>query len=120
MQPFIAQICVEQSPQPIAGIDVRLLRVETQTPGGLCTSEVKRIQVADGDVCRGVGIPFYVHMPRLLTCATVVEAEWSVQFQLKVVVAVGGCEGSKGGEGSSRRERPGLSTTIPLLLVRDA
>ena len=51
MQPFIAQICVEQSPQPIAGIDVRLLRVETQTPGGLCTSEVKRIQVGGWSLC---------------------------------------------------------------------
>jgi len=33
-------------------------------------TEIQNIQIADGDVCRGVSIPIYMVFPRLFTCPT--------------------------------------------------
>ena len=33
-------------------------------------TEIQNIQVADGDVCRGMEIPLYMVFPRLFTCPT--------------------------------------------------
>ena len=41
-------------------------------------TEIQNIQIADGDVCRGLSIPIYMVFPRLFTCPTLETTNFKV------------------------------------------
>ncbi|KAK2573470.1 Vacuolar protein sorting-associated protein 26C [Acropora cervicornis] len=43
-------------------------------------------EIAEGDVCRGLGIPIYMIFPRLFTCPSLATANFKVEFEVNVVI----------------------------------
>ncbi|KAL2944616.1 Down syndrome critical region protein 3-like protein [Bienertia sinuspersici] len=84
------ELTVEASATPIQSIDIHLLRVEAILVGDRIVSETSLIQttqIADGDVCRGLALPIYVLLPRLLTCPTVLAGPFSIEFKVSIVIS---------------------------------
>lgn len=87
--PIVGEIIVESSPVPIHSIDISLLRIESIALNDRMTSETTEVQitqVADGDICRGLSLPIYVILPRLLTCPTLSAGTFSLEFGLSVII----------------------------------
>ena len=75
---------MEQCAATIRSIELQLVRVETcGCAEGYARdpTEIQNIQVADGDVCRGVPIPTYVVFPRLFT-----SINFKVEFEVNIVI----------------------------------
>uniref|UniRef100_H3CQC5 Vacuolar protein sorting-associated protein 26C n=1 Tax=Tetraodon nigroviridis TaxID=99883 RepID=H3CQC5_TETNG len=91
-QPLSGELKVEASDVPIKSIELQLVRVETC--GELCRSnardatEIQNIQIAEGDVCRGLAIPIYMVFPRLFTCPTLETTNFKVEFEVNVVIVL--------------------------------
>jgi len=49
-------------------------------------TEIQNIQIADGDVCRGLSVPIYMVFPRLFTCPTLETTNFKVEFEVNIVV----------------------------------
>ncbi|NXB85363.1 DSCR3 protein, partial [Vidua chalybeata] len=49
-------------------------------------TEIQNIQIADGDVCRGLPIPIHMVFPRLFTCPTLETTNFKVEFEVTIVV----------------------------------
>ncbi|NWR42662.1 DSCR3 protein, partial [Regulus satrapa] len=53
-------------------------------------TEIQNIQIADGDVCRGLAIPIHMVFPRLFTCPTLETTNFIVKewggFEVNIVV----------------------------------
>ncbi|MBZ3889042.1 Down syndrome critical region protein 3 [Sciurus carolinensis] len=72
-QPLTGELVVEHSDAAIRSIELQLVRVETcGCAEGYArdATEIQNIQIADGDVCRGLSIPIHMVFPRLFTCPT--------------------------------------------------
>ncbi|KAE8621468.1 hypothetical protein XENTR_v10004843 [Xenopus tropicalis] len=72
-QPLTGELLVETSEVAIKSIELQLVRVETcGCAEGYArdATEIQNIQIAEGDVCRGLPIPIYMVFPRLFTCPT--------------------------------------------------
>lgn len=88
-QPFSGEIVVEKSSTPIRSIELQLVRVETcGCAEGFARdpTEIQNIQLADGDVCRGLPIPIYMVFPRLFTCPTLNTSNFKIEFEVNIVV----------------------------------
>ena len=87
-KPFCGELVVERSSAPIRSIELQLVRVETcGCAEGYARdpTEIQNIQIADGDVCRGVVIPIYMVFPRLFTCPTLSTSNFKVEFEVNIV-----------------------------------
>ncbi|KAI3907198.1 hypothetical protein MKX01_020556, partial [Papaver californicum] len=90
LDPINGEVTVESSTVPINSIDIHLLRIESILVGEKLvteTSVIQTTQIADGDVCRGMTLPIYVILPRLLTCPTIFAGPFSIEFQFSVVIS---------------------------------
>lgn len=88
-KPFSGELVVEKSSIPIRSIELQLVRVETcGCAEGFARdpTEIQNIQLADGDVCRGLTIPIYMVFPRLFTCPTLTTGNFKIEFEVNVVV----------------------------------
>ena len=88
-KPFTGELVVESCEAPIKSIEIQLVRIETTgSSEGFAkeATEIQNIQLADGDVCRGVVIPIYMIFPRLFTCPTVSTRTFKVEFEVNLVV----------------------------------
>jgi len=88
-QPFAGEIVVDKSSIPIRSIELQLVRVETcGCAEGFARdpTEIQNIQLADGDVCRGLPIPIYMVFPRLFTCPSLTTPNFKIEFEVNVVV----------------------------------
>ena len=88
-KPFSGEVIVEKSSIPIRSIELQLVRVETcGCAEGFARdpTEIQNIQLADGDVCRGLTIPIYMVFPRLFTCPTLSTSNFKIEFEVNVVV----------------------------------
>eukprot|EP00250_Pteridium_aquilinum_P012219 c20579_g1_i2 orf=119-1066(+) len=89
MEPILGEILVEHSAVPIRSIDLNVLRIETIVLNDRAaseTTEVQATQVADGDICRGLPLPIYLILPRLLTCPTLSSGSFSLEFGLSITI----------------------------------
>eukprot|EP01090_Pellita_catalonica_P003303 TRINITY_DN12976_c0_g1_i1.p1 TRINITY_DN12976_c0_g1~~TRINITY_DN12976_c0_g1_i1.p1 ORF type:complete len:239 (+),score=27.79 TRINITY_DN12976_c0_g1_i1:161-877(+) len=87
--PFTGEVVVESSKSVIKSIEIQLVRVETcGCADGFAkeATEIQNIQIADGDVTRGMAIPLFMIFPRLFTCPTVASKTFKVEFEVNVVV----------------------------------
>jgi hypothetical protein len=88
-QPFTGELVVEECDAKIKSIELQLVRVETcGCADGFArdATEIQNIQIAEGDVCRGMPIPIYMIFPRLFTCPTLAAKNFKVEFEVNVVV----------------------------------
>ena len=88
-EPFSGELKVERSAAVIRSIELQLVRVETcGCAEGYARdpTEIQNIQIADGDVCRGMVIPIYMVFPRLFTCPTLSTSNFKVEFEVNVVI----------------------------------
>lgn len=88
-KPFTGFVTVESCETRIKSIELQLVRVETcGCADGFARdpTEIQNIQIAEGDVCRGLTIPIYMVFPRLFTCPTVGSNNFKVEFEINIVV----------------------------------
>ncbi|KAF3646091.1 putative Down syndrome critical region protein 3 -like protein isoform X2 [Capsicum annuum] len=87
--PIEGELTVESSAVPIQSIDIHLLRVESILVGEKIATEsslIQTTQIADGDVCRGMTLPIYIILPRLLTCPSIFAGPFSIEFKVNLVI----------------------------------
>ncbi|KAM5334247.1 vacuolar protein sorting-associated protein 26C isoform 2-T2 [Glossophaga mutica] len=92
-QPLTGELVVESSEAAIRSIELQLVRVETcGCAEGYArdATEIQNIQIADGDVCRGLSVPIYMVFPRLFTCPTLETTNFKVEFEVNIVVLLQG------------------------------
>nr|BAH13092.1 unnamed protein product [Homo sapiens] len=88
-QPLTGELVVESSEAAIRSVELQLVRVETcGCAEGYArdATEIQNIQIADGDVCRGLSVPIYMVFPRLFTCPTLETTNFKVEFEVNIVV----------------------------------
>ncbi|MCO5594416.1 hypothetical protein L7F22_048446 [Adiantum nelumboides] len=88
-EPVVGEVTVEHAAVSIRSIDLTLLRIESITLNDRTASEMTEVQatqVADGDVCRGLPLPIYLFLPRLLTCPTLAFGSFSLEFGLAITI----------------------------------
>ncbi|KFO88571.1 Down syndrome critical region protein 3, partial [Buceros rhinoceros silvestris] len=88
-QPLTGELVVETAEAAVKSIELQLVRVETcGCAEGYArdATEIQNIQIADGDVCRGLPIPIYMVFPRLFTCPTLETTNFKVEFEVNIVV----------------------------------
>ncbi|KAL8474685.1 hypothetical protein ACS0TY_031214 [Phlomoides rotata] len=120
--PIGGELTVEASAVPIQSIDIHLLRLESILIGEKIATEssvIQTTQIADGDVCRGMTMPIYIILPRLLTCPTVFAGPFSVEFKVSVVVTFKSDLYKKHLKADAKAPKPWLAMeSVPLELVR--
>ncbi|KOM54467.1 hypothetical protein LR48_Vigan10g035900 [Vigna angularis] len=105
------ELTVEASAVPIQAIDIQLFRVESILLG-------EKI-IADGDVCRGLTLPIYVILPRLLTCPTTLAGPFSIEFKVAIVISFQAELSKLHKKSDPKTPRLGMAMeTLPLELVR--
>mmetsp|Transcript_39564 Transcript_39564/g.70970 ORF Transcript_39564/g.70970 Transcript_39564/m.70970 type:complete len:313 (-) Transcript_39564:579-1517(-) len=88
-KPFTGFIRVEHCDTRILTIELQLVRVEfCAAEEGVAkeATEIQNIQIAEGDVCRGVDIPLHMVFPRCFTCPTLIASNFKVEFEVNVIV----------------------------------
>ncbi|XP_008273099.2 vacuolar protein sorting-associated protein 26C isoform X3 [Oryctolagus cuniculus] len=88
-QPLTGELVVERSDAAVRSVELQLVRVETcGCAEGYArdATEIQNIQIADGDVCRGLSVPIHMVFPRLFTCPTLETTNFKVEFEVNVVV----------------------------------
>ncbi|KAH7282579.1 hypothetical protein KP509_35G037500 [Ceratopteris richardii] len=121
--PVVGEITVEHSAIPIRSIDLNLLRIESITLNDRSVSEKTEIQVtqqvADGDVCRGIPLPIFLILPRLLTCPTLSSGSFSIEFAIAITVSFEAEISQFYGDSSSLTPKEWVALeTLPLRLLR--
>jgi len=88
-RPFTGELRLEESEAIIKSIELQLVRVETcGCADGYAkeATEIQNIQIADGDVCRGMAMPIFMVFPRLFTCPTLATRTFKIEFEINLVV----------------------------------
>ncbi|XP_060226781.1 vacuolar protein sorting-associated protein 26C isoform X4 [Meriones unguiculatus] len=80
-QPLTGELVVEHSEAAVQSVELQLVRVETcGCAEGYArdATEIQNIQIADGDICRGLSVPLHMVFPRLFTCPTLETTNFKV------------------------------------------
>jgi len=88
-KPFTGELKLEESEAVIKSIELQLVRVETcGCADGYAkeATEIQNIQIADGDVCRGMPNTIFMVFPRLFTCPTLATRTFKIEFEVNLVV----------------------------------
>ncbi|CAG0902296.1 unnamed protein product [Cyprideis torosa] len=88
-KPLSGQVIVQECSVPIRSIEIQLFRVE------ICgcaegyskdVTEVQNIQIAEGDVQRGLPISTTMIFPRLFACPSISTPNFKIDFEISLVV----------------------------------
>eukprot|EP01114_Cavostelium_apophysatum_P007248 TRINITY_DN1918_c0_g1_i3.p1 TRINITY_DN1918_c0_g1~~TRINITY_DN1918_c0_g1_i3.p1 ORF type:complete len:169 (-),score=35.50 TRINITY_DN1918_c0_g1_i3:41-547(-) len=88
-KPLVGEMILEESEATIKSVELQLVRVETcGCADGYAKepTEIQNIQIADGDLPRGVTIPVFMVFPRLFTCPTLATRTFKIEFEINLVV----------------------------------
>jgi len=88
-RPFLGELIIKQCDVDIKSIELQLVRVESCTymdGEAREATEIQNIQIADGNVVRGLAIPIHMVFPRLFTCATTVSKAFKVEFEVNLII----------------------------------
>jgi len=88
-KPLLGHLAIEESDAEIKSIELQLVRVETcGCADGFAkeATEIQNIQIADGNVAKGLKVPIYMVFPRLFTCPTVAARTFKIEFEVNLVV----------------------------------
>ncbi|GMI03803.1 hypothetical protein TrVE_jg5441 [Triparma verrucosa] len=98
--PITGEVVVNSSEKVIEAIDLQLVRVESVSlalggsssdvsKGGEMakeSTEIESLQIAIGDVVKGLTIPIYMVLPRVYTCPSLKTATFEVQFEINLQI----------------------------------
>ena len=97
-RPLTGDITIASSSRPVASIELQLVRVESVNksvvgrPGTdkkeyfLERTEIEALQMASGDVTRGLSVPLHMLLPRVHTCPSLSTSLFKVHFEVNLVV----------------------------------
>lgn len=88
-QPFSGEITITRCAVDIKSIELQLVRVEScsyMEGEAREATEIQNIQIADGNVMRGLAIPIYMVFPRLFTCSTTISKQFKVEFEVNLII----------------------------------
>lgn len=88
-RPFTGELRVDECAVAVQSVDIALMRRETVSGVVGRPTEVRRTQIVDGDVTRGLTIPIHVFFPRLFACPSLATEGLSVAFEVDLVVSFG-------------------------------
>lgn len=86
---FTGMITVHESEAVIKSIELQLVRVETcGCADGYAkeSTEIQNIQIAEGDVARGIPLRLHMVFPRMFTCPSIATRTFKVEFEVNLVV----------------------------------
>ncbi len=90
--PFTGELNVELSIAQVRSVELQLARIETVTDtknNGTShqdASEVLKIQIGEGNVCRDVIVPIYMVFPRLYSCPTYRCSMFKIEFEINLII----------------------------------
>jgi len=87
--PMSGELRVTRCAVDIKSIELQLVRVEScmyMEGEAREATEIQNIQIADGNVVRGLAIPIYMIFPRLFTCSTMLSKQFKVEFEVNLIV----------------------------------
>ena len=87
--PLKGELTLDFCDAPVRSMELQLVRSEAcgrQDALTVQATEVQNIQIAHGDVPRGLGIPIHMVFPRLFTCPSVSAAHFQLDFSINVVL----------------------------------
>ncbi|XP_015607610.1 Down syndrome critical region protein 3 homolog [Cephus cinctus] len=88
-EPLTGEVIIEKCEATIKSIELQLVRVETcgcAEGYSRDATEIQNIQIGEGNVCTGIGIPIYMIFPRLFTCPTLSTSNFKVEFEVNLII----------------------------------
>ena len=90
--PFEGELVIVRSAVELKSVELQLVRVEScsfmEGAGGEAreATEIQNIQLAEGNVMRGLPIPIFMVFPRLFCCPTTIAKSFRVEFEVNLIV----------------------------------
>jgi len=90
--PFTGELNIELSIAQVRSIELQLARIESvsgpKNNGAVHqdASEVQKIQIGEGNVCRDVVVPIYMVFPRLYSCPTYKCSMFKIEFEINLII----------------------------------
>ena len=88
-KPLTGELVVKNCTVDIKSIELQLVRVETTVyaEGEVReATEIQNIQIAEGNVVRGLPISIHMLFPRLFTCITTITKNFRIEFEANIIV----------------------------------
>ena len=88
-RPFEGELTIVRTAVDVKSIELQLVRVESCTymeGEAREATEIQNIQIAEGNVMRGVALPMYMVFPRLFCCCTTVAKGFRVEFEVNLII----------------------------------
>ena len=89
--PFTGEVNINMSVAAIRSVELQLARIESVfVPASNKfqqeASEVMRIQIGEGNLCRDMVVPIYMVFPRLHSCPTLKTKKFKIEFEMNMMV----------------------------------
>jgi len=87
--PLTGELRIDRCAVDIKSIELQLVRVEScsyMEGEAREATEIQNIQIADGNIVRGLSIPIFMVFPRLFTCATTIAKQFKVEFEVNLII----------------------------------
>jgi len=88
-EPFSGELRIQKCAVDIKSIELQLVRVESCTymeGEAREATEIQNIQIAEGNVVRGLSIPIHMVFPRLFTSSTITTKQFKVEFEVNLII----------------------------------
>lgn len=88
-EPLLGELNIKHCAVDIKSIELQLVRVETYShmeEEAREATEIQNIQIADGNVVRGLPIPIHMVFPRLFTCVSTKSRNFKIQFEVNLII----------------------------------
>lgn len=88
-RPLTGELVIRRCAVDIKSIELQLVRVESCTymeGEAREATEIQNIQIADGNIVRGLALPIYMVFPRLFTCSTTLAKPFKVEFEVNLII----------------------------------
>lgn len=87
--PLTGELLIKKCAVDIKSIELQLVRVESCTyleGEAREATEIQNIQIAEGNIVRGLSIPIFMVFPRLFTCATTIAKQFKIEFEVNLII----------------------------------
>jgi hypothetical protein len=89
--PFTGEVNINMSVSSIRSLELQLARIESvYLPGSNKfqqeASEVQKLQIGEGNLCRDMVVPIYMVFPRLHCCPTLKTQSFKIEFEINLMI----------------------------------
>ena len=90
-RPFTGEVIINSSISAVRSLELQLARIESVSDGKSGNfqqeaSEVMRIQIGEGNLCRDMVVPMYMVFPRLHSCPTLKTNMFKIEFEINLII----------------------------------